>query len=223
MHWTKVHATLPQSSVWETDYHVRIVWTTMMALCGLDGICRLSEASVYRAANVKEEEAAEAIRILSSPDPKSKDPSNGGRRIKKVNGGFQLLNYFKYRQVKTPDQKASYMRDYMREYRKKNTKPKWKEAFTREANAAVIKQFPDNLPPDVKTALENFISYRHALATKSERKADAVRLNSEMVQSLFDATVSVLEQVEPSKVANKLENAIQAGYRSPNLYSLYEQ
>ena len=115
------------------------------------------------------------------------------------------------------------MRDYMREYRKKNTKPKWKEAFTREANAAVIKQFPDNLPPDVKTALENFISYRHSLATKSERKADAVRLNSEMVQSLFDATVSVLERVEPSKVANKLENAIQAGYRSPNLYSLYEQ
>jgi len=194
-----------------------------MSICGLDGIARVSEASVYRVANVTPGEADEAMRVLLSPDPKSKDPTNGGRRIKKVSGGYQLLNYFKYRQIKTPDQKASYMRDYMKGYRKKNPsrKPKWKEAWAREADEAIQKPIPMEIPPEVEHALSDFLTYRHALAAKSERKMDAVRLTPAMVDKLFDVTRAALVSNNPAKVAAKLNASLLSAYRAPDFQSLY--
>jgi hypothetical protein len=39
----------------------------------------------------------EAIRVLSSKDPDSSSPEHEGRRLEKIDGGWLILNYTKYR------------------------------------------------------------------------------------------------------------------------------
>lgn len=197
----------------------------MMAICGLDGIARISESCVARIANVKEDEAKEALETLSSPDPHSKDPDHEGRRIKKVPGGYRILNYFKYRNIKSPDQRASYMRDYMKAYREKKKSKKdqmtWQESFKHEADNAMILPIPAEFGAEVEDAMINFLNSRHHLATESERKQDRVRLTSAMVHALFDETRVALITKSPEEVAAKLRSAAISGYRSPKLTNFY--
>ena len=221
--WIKLHSSLTESSVWEEPYHVRIVWTAMMAKCKLNGVLEASESAIHRMANVTLEEAEDALRVLSSPDPKSKSQEFDGRRIERVNGGYRLLNYFNYRESKSPDEKAKYMREYMRKRRaEKKEKMGWKESRRIEADAAMLKQIPLEFPAEVEDGLNAFLRYRYGLATKSARVHDSVRLTEEMVDALFDATRSALVSRDPVLIADKLNSAALAGYRSPNFQALYD-
>ena len=221
--WIKLHSGLTESSVWEEPYHVRIVWTAMMAKCTLSGVVSASESAIHRMANVTIEEAEDALQVLSSPDPKSKSQEFDGRRIERVNGGFRLLNYFNYRESKTPDEKAKYMREYMRKRRaEKKEQLGWRESYRKEADAAILKEIPIDFPAEVETGMNSFLRYRYGLATKSARKADSVRLTEEMVDALFDATRSALVSRDPTLIAEKLNSAALAGYRSPNFQALYD-
>lgn len=223
--WIKLYCTVNQSSISQCSYPTRLVWYSMMAICGLDGIARISEDCVARIANVKEEEAKEALVTLSSPDPHSKDPDHEGRRIEKVPGGYRILNYFKYRDIKSPAQRASYMRDYMKEYRQKkkerNSQMTWQESYQNEANDAMTLPIPPEFGADVEGAMIDFLNSRFHLATEPDRKQDRVRLTSAMVMSLFDATRIALITKQPSEVASRLRTAAISGYRSPKLTDLY--
>lgn len=194
-----------------------------MAKCKLNGVVEASESAIHRMANVTVEEAKDALRILSSPDPNSKSQEFEGRRIEKVNGGFRLLNYFNYRECKSPEEKAKYMREYMRKRRaEKKEQMSWRESRQKEADAAMQKQIPLDFPAEVEAGLNTFLRYRYGLATKSARKHDSVRLTEEMVDALFDATRSALVSRDPVLIADKLKAAALAGYRSPNFQALYD-
>lgn len=223
--WVKLHCSVNQSSVSQCPYATRLVWFSLLSICGLDGIAKISEDCVARIANVKEDEAKEALQILSSPDPNSKDPDNEGRRIEKVTGGFRILNYFKYREIKSPAYRASYMREYMKDYRRKKKEKKksltWQESFQNEANDAMTLPIPPEFGADVEEAMIDFLNSRFHLATEPNRKQDRVRLTSAMVMSLFDATRIALITKKPSEVASRLRTAAISGYRSPKLTDLY--
>lgn len=221
--WIKLHSGLTESSVWEEPYHVRIVWTAMMAKCTLSGIVSASESAIHRMANVTVAEAEDALRVLSSPDPKSKSQEFEGRRIERVNGGYRLLNYFNYRESKTPDEKAKYMREYMRKRRaEKKEQMGWRDSYRQEADAAMLKQIPIDFPAEIETGLNSFLRYRYGMATKPARKHDAVRLTEEMVEALFDATRSAMVSRDPKLISDKLISAASAGYRAPNFQALYD-
>ena len=196
-----------------------------MALCEMDGIARISEDSIAREANVTQEEAAAALRILMSPDPFSKNPAHEGRRLEKVDGGFRLLNYLNYRKVKTAKERASYMNEYMKEYRKKKkaaTPLSWQETYKNEADDAMTLPIPAEFPPDVEGAVIDFLSMRYAFATESKRKQDRVRLTAPMVKSLFEETKIALMGMTSKQVADKLRNAAISGYRAPRFGLLYQ-
>lgn len=118
--YTKLFANIVTSSIWAEPLHVRVMWTTLLALCGSDGVAKVSENSVWRLANITEAEAEDALRILSSPDPFSKSQAEEGRRIVRVEGGFLLVNFLRYRDERGADwrdARRDYMRLYMRERR----------------------------------------------------------------------------------------------------------
>lgn len=225
MKWIKLNSNIIESSAWEEPYHVRLVWLSLMAICDLDGIARISEAAVARIANVQPDEAKESMDVLLSPDPHSRDPDNEGRRIEKVPGGFKLLNYFKYRNIKNPKERANYMRDYMKKYREKKTGGKkltWKDVYKQEADNAMALPIPSTFHPDIENGIINFLSMRYNLATEPARKQDRVRLTSAMVQALFEETKVALVYGNVSKVAQRLQNAAIAGFRNPNFNGFYE-
>jgi len=223
MSFIKAHCELVSSSVWEGPYHHRIAWTALMVTCGTDGISPVTEASLYRVANITKEEADDAIRAFTSPDPKSRTPDYDGRRIERVSGGFKLLNYFKYRDIRTPEQKNKYMRDYMKRYREdRKNGLTWQESYKNEADDAMTLPIPAHFGPDVEEGLINFINVRYAKATEPKRKQDRVRFSAAMVKALFQDTEAALTTQTPQEVASKLRSAAIAGYRSPHFTSIFK-
>jgi hypothetical protein len=115
--FTKLMDTLPESSVWCEPYPTRIVWVTMLATVGPDGIVRGSVPGLAKRSGVTLEECKAALECFSSPDEYSSSPEYDGRRIEVVEGGWQLLNYFKYRAARDEAERREYMRDYMQKRR----------------------------------------------------------------------------------------------------------
>lgn len=221
--WIKLHSSLPQSSIWMEAPHVRIVWISLLAVCDLDGIARVSEVAAPNLANLPKDQCDEALRVLSSPDPSSRSQDWEGRRIERVNGGFRILNYFTYREAQSKAHRAEYMKDYMKRYRSKPKQERttWKQAYQSEADAAMLVELPMEFDGEVASRMDEFLNYRHSLACKSQRKQDAVRLTVKMVESLIADTKLALQHSNASVVASKLRAAITAGYRSPSFSSLY--
>jgi hypothetical protein len=96
--FTKLHASIVNSSVWDESDSVRIIWVTMLAMADAAGFVESSLPGLAHQARKSREETEQALAVLSSPDPDSKNPDHEGRRIQKVEGGWILLNYVLYRE-----------------------------------------------------------------------------------------------------------------------------
>lgn len=97
--FTKLFSVILDSSIWGESDPVRIVWMTMLAMVGPDGIVRASPGGLAHRARVSPDNCKKALDLFSAPDVESKDQSYGGRRIQWVDGGWLLLNYKKYREL----------------------------------------------------------------------------------------------------------------------------
>lgn len=105
--YVKIYSSILNSSVWSEPPATRCVWLTMLASCDADGKVETSFQGLCRAANVTPDECRLAVKALEAPDLDSKSPEWGGRRIEKVEGGWQILNYVKYRELRSPNQVAT--------------------------------------------------------------------------------------------------------------------
>jgi len=91
------------------------VWISLLAAAGPDGIARVAPTFLARVCYLRLKDVEKALEELASPDPKSRTGDEEGRRIKKVDGGYLILNYQKYRESKsdTPEAKR-FRRHYQR-------------------------------------------------------------------------------------------------------------
>lgn len=116
--WTKLFSGILQSTVWQEPMPTKIVWITMLALKDSEGRVEASIPGLAHVAGVALEECEKALERFLSPDPYSRSKEHEGRRIREIEGGWQVLNHFKYR-----DEKSDYRREYNRrkqaEYRAK--------------------------------------------------------------------------------------------------------
>lgn len=108
--FVKVYGTILQSSVWLESAPTRIVWITMLALADAEGIVRAAVPGLAHTANVTLEECQEALMVLAAPDEHSRTELNEGRRIEALQGGWLILNYKQYRELRTEDQIAAAVR-----------------------------------------------------------------------------------------------------------------
>jgi hypothetical protein len=105
-HFVKLYATILDSTIWAEPAPTVKVWLTMLAMADPNGFVEGAITGVMRRAIVSREECETAIRVLESPDPDSKTPDHEGRRIERVEGGWQILNHRKYRDLRTETQIA---------------------------------------------------------------------------------------------------------------------
>jgi hypothetical protein len=120
--YTKLFASILDSTVWDTPPSVRIVWITMLAMCDRDGIVEASVPGLARRAGVTRSECEEALRCFLSPDPDSRTKDYEGRRIAEVDGGWQLLNHDKYRERSSAEDKAEKNKIRQAKWRKRHGK-----------------------------------------------------------------------------------------------------
>ena len=103
-HFVKIYGTILDSSIWSEADGTRLLWMAMLAMADSTGFVEASPSGLARRANITQEQCRIGIEILEAPDPESKSKEYGGRRIEKVDRGWQLLNYQNYRDMRTEAQ-----------------------------------------------------------------------------------------------------------------------
>ena len=97
MGFTKLDERILQSSIMAEKAEVFKVWIALLASCGPDGVARISSIFLASACHLPQRTVDNAIEVLSSPDPRSRSLADEGRRIRRVDGGYFVVNYEKYR------------------------------------------------------------------------------------------------------------------------------
>jgi hypothetical protein len=103
MSFVKLHGSILDSSIWAEPVDVRIVWVTMLAMADEHGVVEASVGGLARRAVVSLDACRAALKVLTSPDPDSRDGSTG-ERIEKVPGGWFIINHANYRDKRTRQQ-----------------------------------------------------------------------------------------------------------------------
>jgi hypothetical protein len=122
MGFTKLFGTIVTSSIWVQPDDILRTWIALLAVADKYDVAPVSLPGLASLCRTSEERMREIIVVLESPDPDSRSLEDDGRRIRKVDGGYFIINREKYRLSKNEDDKREYMREYMRKYRdlKKN-------------------------------------------------------------------------------------------------------
>lgn len=119
--FVKLFQSIMKSSVWDESPTTRLVWITFLLLADEDGMVKGVEKGIARAANVSQDDFRKAIEVLEAPDLESQSQDHAGRRIEKVEGGWIVLNYAKYREYRTRAQvKAAEKKQRQRTKRKQD-------------------------------------------------------------------------------------------------------
>ena len=116
MGFTKLDGNLLQSSIMAEPSETFKVFITILASTGPDGIARVSSTFLAAACYLPIGIIDEALLSLEAPDPRSRSLNDDGRRIKRVDGGYFVVNYEKYRSFTYSDKSEAARK---REYRKK--------------------------------------------------------------------------------------------------------
>ena len=122
--FTKLWSTIIHSTIWREEMHVKVVWITMLAMADRNGCVSASIPGLADAARVSLNECQDALRRLSGPDIYSRTKENDGRRIEEIDGGWQLLNYGKYRAVRDEEVRRSHTREAVRRHRARKAEGK---------------------------------------------------------------------------------------------------
>jgi len=99
MGFTKLDAGILQSSIIAEDSDTLKVWIILLASCRPDGIAPISELFISGVGHMAMENVLAALGKLEGPDKYSRTRDNEGRRIRRVDGGFLIINYQYYRSV----------------------------------------------------------------------------------------------------------------------------
>jgi len=118
--YTKLFGSIVASTIWREPHTVRIVWITMLAMANKHGIVEASLPGLADLARVSIDECKAALVALESPDEHSRTPDNEGRRVRKCDGGWMVLNHAKYRAKMGADEKREYFRLKKQEQRAKS-------------------------------------------------------------------------------------------------------
>jgi hypothetical protein len=118
--YTKLFNSIVTSTIWTEDDKTRIVWITMLAIADQNGEVQASIPGLARLAAVSISDAEIAISKFLGPDPYSRTPENDGRRIAKIDGGWELLNHAKYRRMASLAEAKEANSERQRRHRERN-------------------------------------------------------------------------------------------------------
>lgn len=117
--YVKLFARITESSLMEEEIAVRYTFVMLLALADPSGLVVGTDIAISRRLNMPTKLFAKCVKSLQEPDPSSNSKECDGRRIvpSDAERGYQIVNYGKYRDLQSEDERRAYMRDYMRNYR----------------------------------------------------------------------------------------------------------
>jgi len=136
--FTKMFSSLITSSIWSEDDKTRIMWITILAVTDADGFCNAALPGLSAVARMSLSDAEKCIKKLESPDEHSRSMEMEGRRIERVDGGWFVINYAKYRDKARIETRREYLRNKQRE-RRENHKSLSNSDDCQQVSTSVIK------------------------------------------------------------------------------------
>lgn len=118
--FVKIYGTILRSSIWLESPTTRILWITMLTMADRDGEVAASTKGLAHVANITTEQCEAGLTTLLDPDLDSRTRDNEGRRIEVIDGGWRILNYSKYRELRTTDQVQAALRKQAQRERDKS-------------------------------------------------------------------------------------------------------
>lgn len=95
--FTKLFASITESSIWGEDDKTLRVWICFLARCNNEGIVEGSIPGLAHLCRMSIDDFRAAVSKLESPDPYSRTTDHEGRRVEQIQGGWKVLNYLSYR------------------------------------------------------------------------------------------------------------------------------
>ena len=118
--YTKLFSDIILSTIWREDDKTRILWITMLAMRDFRHIVSASLPGLADMARISVTECEESLAKLEAPDPYSRSLEHEGRRIKRIDEGWVILNGEKYRnKMSSYADRTEYMRQKQAEHRAK--------------------------------------------------------------------------------------------------------
>lgn len=149
--YTKLFSTIVTSTIWQEPDRTRIVWITMLALSDKNGEIHASIPGLARIAGVPTADCETAINAFLSPDTYSRTPEHEGRRIAKIDGGWELLNFQKYRLLASTADTLAKNATRQKRFRDRNGKVTDSNASVTPSNGDVT---PNTLKAEADTEAE---------------------------------------------------------------------
>lgn len=123
--FVKIFEQIYDSSLSE-DYLTRLVFQDFLILSDAEGVVDMTPESIARRTNVPIDVVRAGIRYLEQPDQRSRSKEQEGRRIARIDDhrdwGWRIVNYQKYREIRSTEDRKTYQRDYYRQNRSKAAK-----------------------------------------------------------------------------------------------------
>lgn len=129
--FAKIFAQIFESSIAE-DYIARHVFMDLLVLADRDGVVDKTPQAIARITNVPLNDVMHGLKVLSSPDAKSRTKIEDGRRLVLIDEGrdwgWRVVNYDKYRQIRDEEARRISNRSYKRDQRERQRKAAVAEA-----------------------------------------------------------------------------------------------
>jgi hypothetical protein len=99
MPFVKLDCKILYSSIWAENSDTCKIWITLLAMADSNGMVSATAPGISRISCVDLMATEQALSKFEMPDEYSKSQDDGGRRIRRVDGGYLVLNYDKYREL----------------------------------------------------------------------------------------------------------------------------
>ncbi len=161
--YTKLFSQIVTSTIWQEPNDCRVLWITMLALKDDKSLCPATVPYLAKACNLSIEQTETYLEQFQNPDPYSRSQEFEGRRIRKVDGGWLILNGQKYRDALRSFERKDYIREKVREHRVnkrkqgKQGKPISDTDTKADSDPNPLKIERESIPPDPEDLKKYFI------------------------------------------------------------------
>ena len=154
--FVKLFSDILQSSIWAENNETRLVWITMLTLADKDGFVHATAPGIAHLARIDIDATRKALDIFQEPDPDSRTTDNDGRRIERVPGGFAILNYKAYRDLRNKQDQREKTAARVRKHRADKKLDKRNAPVTPVTQSNDIAEAEAEADTDLKTILDSW-------------------------------------------------------------------
>ncbi|NBR66810.1 MAG: hypothetical protein EBT79_05935 [Actinobacteria bacterium] len=209
--FAKVFASLWQGSmVGRSD--LQLVFIYMLANCDAKGVFDQTPEVVSALTGLPLERVEEAIRILESPDPRSRTATDDGRRIVLLDEhrdwGWQIVNYVEYRNSRDEEQRKDQNREAARRYRER-THDDASAIVSRNDDASAIVSRNDDASSSVITRHHASAAVSHGQPKQKQKQKQREKKKEPAGSTLYAELEAEVDTSDPRPVFTRLVKYLQ--------------